>query len=271
MKTILTTALVLTSMMAFTQSKPLPYATGFDNTTDKAGWQEYRLGFKSNNKWGYNNSQNCSAPTALYHDYNVGGNSKDTVKDWFVSPALITKNSGKVKFKVIPTFFGTSFNVWIGTNTKDPANGNYFKLASFNIPSGKQCLDTFVNINAISDTTFIAFQYVGANYNAFGIDDIAVIPDSTTAITELGKLQLSLFPNPTSDQLMITIPAYPAADLQLQVFDLLGRSVLKKDMLANQNETSMQLDTRSLPMGTYLIHLYSKNRLLIAEKFIKTY
>ncbi len=163
------------------QSQSLPYYTGFDSTSQQAGWQEFRLGILSSNKWTYTpsvfSSNPFSLPYALYHDYNASG-STDTVEDWFVSPPLKISTSAKLTLKIFPTIFGTQLGIWLGTGTNNPASGNFIELGYFDLQYTGQWVDTFVNITTITDTGYIAFKYVGSDYNSLVIDNVNIIPDN---------------------------------------------------------------------------------------------
>jgi len=55
---------------------PLPYYTGFDNASEKAGWTEHRKGDNGVYQWQYFNIAPVSAPAVLLHTYPVGGNRR---------------------------------------------------------------------------------------------------------------------------------------------------------------------------------------------------
>src|SRR5688572_3988309 len=80
------TSLLLGSALIL-NAVPLPYYTGFDNSTQQSGWMQFRTGYLGNYQWGYS-GQGYSAPNCLRHDYPVGSSSSDTTIDWFVSPAF---------------------------------------------------------------------------------------------------------------------------------------------------------------------------------------
>ena len=84
---------VLFSSEAMAQT-PLPYYTGFDNASEKAGWTEYRKGDNGLYQWKFININPVSAPGVLLHNYPVGGSVP--TDDWFVSPPFNFSNGGKL-------------------------------------------------------------------------------------------------------------------------------------------------------------------------------
>jgi hypothetical protein len=55
----------------------LPYFTGFDNDSQTAGWQDYRLGAESEfYLWATSSASPFSAPNSLNHTYPVGGSEQ---------------------------------------------------------------------------------------------------------------------------------------------------------------------------------------------------
>ena len=145
----------LTASILFSQGLSLPYYTGFDSPAENAGWKEYRTGFLSSYSWGTNGS--------LSHDYNVGGNSTDTVIDWFVSPPLNFTSPGTITMKVMTGGFSTPFpdncEIWFGTNNSNPSTGNFVLIANLSYMQPQyQWLDTTVSIPFVSDSGYIALN-----------------------------------------------------------------------------------------------------------------
>lgn len=273
-KTLLSIALCcLSTSFSFGQSKPLPYASGFDNTAEKAGWQQYRLGFSSPNKWAYDNSNSCSQPTVLYHDYNVGGKSTDTVKDWYVSPPLKITGPSTLRFKLSTTIFGTAVSVWFAKSIKDPSKGHYIKLldTSFS-PSNRACLDISARLTTIADSGYIAFKYVGSNYNYFSIDNVLIALDSTTGMNnqkESLSLPLQISPNPSNTYLVLDLGMNQAAPLSVQITDITGKELLKKDFSASDAAHSLQLEIKEIPAGLHFISVFKDGQRVASNKFIK--
>src|ERR1035437_10386082 len=71
----------------------LPYYTGFDNASQKAGWTEYRKAATTFSHWGY--SGGYSAPGGIEHDYSPSTGITLT-DNWYVSPAFSITNGGRL-------------------------------------------------------------------------------------------------------------------------------------------------------------------------------
>lgn len=79
-----------------------------------------------------------------------------------------------------------------------------------------------------------------------------------------GKLQLTLFPNPTADVLQVNLENENSENTTYQVFDLTGKSVL----LGNLLQGNSNINIAPLSNGIYLIQLKNRNK-VYAGKFLK--
>ncbi len=257
--------------LTYAQSLPLPYYTGFDSTSEQAGWQEFRLGVLSSNNWGYAGANACSDPLAIYHDYNVSGMATDTVEDWFVSPPLNLSTPAKLTFKISSTMFGTQLGVWLGTGDKNPANGNFTELAHFDLPSVWQpCIDTFVQITTLADTGYLAFWYVGSNFNAFGVDDIMLTPDSANYINgkdDVRNIEVVILPNPLKTTATLSvIGAIPSSDpIEIRVYDLWGQVIIRSSINHDRN---IQLSRGALASALYFVEVIQAGKVLDIKKLL---
>jgi hypothetical protein len=79
------------------------------------------------------------------------------------------------------------------------------------------------------------------------------------------SLMLSAYPNPTSNVIVLQLSNYINQDLTYQLYDLLGKLVLKGEVMLN--ETSISLE--SAKKGTYILKINDKNKELNTFKIIK--
>lgn len=268
MKTLLTFLLqCLTASIVFSQGLSLPYYTGFDSPSEKAGWQQFRTGFLSLYSWGTNSG-------ILFHDYNVGGNSTDTVIDWFVSPPLNFTSPGTITMKVRTGGFSTPFpdncEIWFGTGNPNPATGNFVLIANLSYMQPKyQWLDTSVNVSFVSDSGYIAFKYktIGAFWMDYGIDSIWV--SSPVGINEkenFNKIGVNIFPNPFS--LQTTLQADKIfKGATLIVYNSFVQQIKQIKNISGQTIT---LHRDNLPSGLYFIRLTQNNNVILTEKLVIT-
>jgi len=84
--------------------------------------------------------------------------------------------------------------------------------------------------------------------------------------TEL-NISLSVFPNPTADNLTLQISDYNNEKLSYQLFDMQGKLLNNAQITAQQT----QINTESLPPATYFIHIVNQeNQKVQSFKIIKT-
>jgi len=67
-----------------TAQMSLPYYTGFDNTSEQAGWKEYKKAATTFSNWGYGTFNSYSAPNCVEHDYSPSTGITLT-DNWYVS------------------------------------------------------------------------------------------------------------------------------------------------------------------------------------------
>ena len=77
---------------------------------------------------------------------------------------------------------------------------------------------------------------------------------STSGIKQTQNLNLTVFPNPANDKVLILLPA----DATVSLLDMSGRIVLSQEFSV-ENGNMPILETASLPSGTYLMKALGKN------------
>lgn len=163
---------------------PLPYASGFDNGAQQAGWAQYRTGHLSNYDWVITSAGSVSAPNHLWHDYPVGGAATDTVQDWYVSPPFDFSAGASLTLKVnVYSITGSSLpsdalRIMLLTGSNDPDEAAVSLLADLTplvTSSGDFTQIPAVTIPPTAGTSYIAFYYQATqNWFTPGIDDIAI-------------------------------------------------------------------------------------------------
>ncbi len=229
----------------------LPYYTGFDSPAENLGWQEYRTGFQSLSHW--------TNTSMLAHDYNVGGSMNDTVIDWYVSPPLNFSWYGQMSFKIRVGGFSPAtvdnLEIWIGTNNQNPALGSFSKLANLSLMQPNNIwLDTVIDINQISDSTYIAFKYktIGSAWWTPNIDSLRFWSLSTKINSITNTAPVSIYPNPSKS--LINIKTSDATQIfLLNIYDNLGRLCWSKNI-----QGTAQLAT-NLSSGLYFCTLQNKS------------
>lgn len=256
---VLTSVIFLFCSKLFAQQN-LPYTTGFDSTSQTAGWQEYRKGVTSTFNWGVSNVGGASAPAKLYHDYPVGAATTDTTIDWYVSPALNVSGAGaklSLKYNVYSITGSATpidnFSVWYSTNGSDPATANYQKVADFTdkVGSTTAWLDSANIILNGGGTGHLALRYQAINnWFVISVDDIAITALPASSVSNSSINNISLFPNPAHNYITITNAEGLSADL----YDLSGR-LLKAYKTINGG----QISVAEFEAGTYILELYNND------------
>jgi hypothetical protein len=261
----------ITNISVFAQGLTLPYTTGFDTQAQKAGWQEFRTGFLSSYNWGYGGSD-LSSPTCVSHDYNVGANETDTVIDWFVSPALNFTTFGKITINVksggFSQPFPDGFEVWFGTNIKNPANGNFTLIANLSaMEPANTWVDTTIGIPFSSDSGYIALKYktIGAAWRVYAFDDITISEDPL-AIHQLNNLEngINVFPNPSAGSITIH-SEIEFKNANITLYNMQGQKLID---FKNVNTTSFQIPKMDLSSGIYFINIKENNMLIATKKLV---
>ncbi len=263
---VLTFAIFLLCSKLFAQQN-LPYTTGFDSTSQTAGWQEYRKGVTSTFSWGVSNAGGVSAPAKLYHDYPVGAATTDTTIDWYVSPALNVSGTGaklSLKYNVYSITGSATpidnFSVWYSTNGSDPATANYQKVADLTgkVGSSTAWLDSADIILNGGGTGYLALRYQAINnWFVVSVDDIAITALPASSISNSSIDNITVYPNPSHTYLTLT----NADGLRASLYDLNGR------LLKDYNTISGgQISITEFEAGTYILELYNNNTKVATQK-----
>jgi hypothetical protein len=270
MKTIVTILLsILSVSFCHAQGLTLPYTTGFDSPTQKAGWQQFRLGNDPTSySWSY--AGGGFSATCVSHDYNVGASATDTIRDWFVSPPLnITTPSTltlKVKTGGFSTPFPDSFEVLFSSKKQNPASGNYTVIAnlSYMLPQ-YQWLDTVLNIPTVTDSGYIAFKYktISAAWSTYAFDNIMVAEPVSVHSNAIG-ISMRSYPNPLTSETTINT-SMPLANATITVYNNTGELVKQLDDLSGQKFT---LHRDNLSNGIYYLRLIQDNKVIGTNKLI---
>lgn len=88
----------------------------------------------------------------------------------------------------------------------------------------------------------------------------------TTGIDEIGiKLEMVVYPNPTSDFLILEVKEYLDADLRYELTDIKGNSLFNKNLTGPKSEINLT----ELANATYFLTVYNRSQILKTFKIIK--
>ncbi|MBX7051954.1 MAG: T9SS type A sorting domain-containing protein [Flavobacteriales bacterium] len=127
-------------------------------------------------------------------------------------------------------------------------------LTDFYVPAGNEWENVPLTFVPQSDEIIIAFQNRGHYGNAIYVDNINVVTYVSVAENEILTV-LKTYPNPVEDYCVIEIANANGEQLQLEVFDALGKVVFTETHVSSGVNTSKKIDTTSFAPGIYYIHL----------------
>ncbi len=271
--TLMVLGAVLLGKVLNGQTVSLPYFTGFDNTTQKAGWVEYKKGGTLTGGWDYTTTNYgvYSMPQSLWQIYSTSEN----VDNWFVSPAFLIPAGGKVDS------VRYMFN---GMSVPDPADTVAIYLLKGSADpalAAKTLLFDIRGTDYVNDNTYrkkvnmalaatnatcrlaIRFKCTAGTWLQTYFDNIAISANTATGVKEIDLTSggISLYPNPAKETLVVTAPAA----FVKQTFQVISSNgALLKEFEAEQH-TSINIS--QLAPGTYFI--CPKNKPGLSQKFVK--
>ena len=152
----------------------------------------------------------------------------------------------------------------------DAHNGRFCVTPEY--PNGMYCYFATVDSNWNSSYPYV----VGPTfYGTIKAAKVTSVPSGTTTYMpptgienlNLETTQLSIFPNPTSDLLMIQLIGITNENLSIELLDLTGRLVATTTLL--QGSTIAYFDTKVLYSGQYLVKI-SNSKTEITKKVVVT-
>jgi hypothetical protein len=161
--------------------------------------------------------------------------------------------------KLIPVFDGSS--IWgqasFDNTSNNPDNPND---PPQDVSAGEQTTDEMM-------IGFFA-------YTEYQPGDEDVVLDSTILETVAPPLPLEnlleLYPNPAADEVFISVHSFPAGNANLEIYNSMGKQVLKKSIELNQQGISkLSLDVSSLEMGYYQVKVAGNGK-VVSKSFIKS-
>jgi hypothetical protein len=118
--------------------------------------------------------------------------------------------------------------------------------------------NTFATIAKLAGNT-TAYEHVQPNqntnqYRVIGYDknNVATISNAVT-LTKIVSQEVTVYPNPTYDNITISIVALKAATANIKLLDQLGKLIIETDAPIIKGTNNKQIDMKDLPAGTYYL------------------
>lgn len=246
---------LLTSLLVFltlglSAQVDLPYYTGFDDASERAGWRIYRTGENALANWAIGTVGGFSPTSAINHDYapSTGATLAD---DWYVSPGFLLPEGGTLD-SVRYYFSGFSvpadddtIGIFLLTGSQDPeAASSITLLADFRgdeyVADATYRLLNEIALAPTPDSAFIAIRYrnaeVSSRWLTVRFDNIAISSQTTAVDPPLQGLIMSLYPNPANDVVNI-VHADEAGVIVMR--DYRGRVIQQMKIATGQTMTSI--------------------------------
>ena len=100
------------------------------------------------------------------------------------------------------------------------------------------------------------------------MDKCKIINVSQVGIFDAISEYLNLYPNPVADQTTIVIPE-SINDLKgITLYNTLGEQINTNGLITNTSGTTLQLNTKALPAGTYTIKIANGSKMYVGQ-FVK--
>lgn len=269
----------------------LPYTEGFENTSAfSTNWYSFGTAL---NKWELTNSTAYSGNNCVKIE-NINNNSAtvtELVSSTFdltaiPNPSLVWKSayakkvSGNSNDQLIvysSTDCGASWQI-VGIKTVNnlssaPATNNSFFPSD--TTQWKEHKLVFNSTLASSNNVKLKFYFKSNGGNNFYIDDINLVTNITTSLSEINPLEsISIFPNPTNkENTTITyLLSNPVKSLRVVLKDVLGNDVA--NIINNQSfsagKYTLTLDKdKKLAAGMYFIEFNADNNIKVEKLIVK--
>lgn len=198
------------------------------------------------------------------------------IESWLISPALNTTNYDKLNFSFDFASYGEGIelNVFYSKNfIGNIENTTWEHLKSVDMQQSNWEWNNTgdMEINNFSDTLFIGLQMktTGEQHLQFYIDNFKVTGIITnTDIISRVEDELKIYPNPISNQSVISFENHNYENVNISIFDIQGRLIsVLTDKKLNKGIYQFTISKSILNSGMYFLKL-STNRGVLTKKFI---
>lgn len=189
-----------------------------------------------------------SAQTATDNDKLQVYSSSNCGKSW----QLRYSKSGTSALKTVTPYYTTS-HIPVAGSTE-------WRQENINLPN-----------NWGTNPIRFKFAFTSGGGNNIFIDDININTPIVTGLnTQKSENDISLFPNPSSNEFFISYNLANNASLDIEVIDVLGKIVITQNNLkVLGGKNTYKTDTKNLTEGIYIVRVKQENKIIYTGKFIK--
>lgn len=87
----------------------------------------------------------------------------------------------------------------------------------------------------------------------------AVVPATSSEDILKEKIDWAVFPNPTSDQIIVGGDLPESGDYQVHLFDMQGKNIIQQDMKVNHGQFNITMNLQKIPQGMYVAKIVDDN------------
>jgi Secretion system C-terminal sorting domain/Bacterial pre-peptidase C-terminal domain len=160
--------------------------------------------------------------------------------------------AGAISTKIATSANGNTTTESITYNTQTTAKTYYLRVYGYG--------------SAFSNALCYNLLAQASNVNFVKADPIAAIVEKPTNEVVLLE-QLSLFPNPTKDEVNVRFLATKAGNYDVVLYNSTGKAILTQKVQFNEGENGASFDVLTLPRGLYIVKVSNEEE-LFSQKVI---
>ena len=146
---------------------------------------------------------------------------------------------------------------WFVNGTTTGNSGEFFTVN--NLAEGDKVTAVLSVTEECTTAPSITSDEINIDFSECNIVGVETIVDNKN---------ISIFPNPAAEKFEINLTDFNG-EMDINIYDLYGRSFFQKEIFINQNSFSVTVDCQSFPAGTYFIRLKGENTRNLTRVIVK--
>lgn len=162
----------------------------------------------------------------------------------------------------------SSNSVYFYTTPKNPDNSYFWTVTGGNLVTLQGASQAMVTWTSFGAGSITVTESSPSGCNTVS-DPLEVTIEDCTGLPENETGPLSLFPNPTDDELTIRAEAGKPGTFQLLVINSFGQPVLQKEIRSLNQRIDVTISTAALPAGVYSVKVIAAEGKVYEGKVVK--
>ncbi len=234
-------------------------------------------GFPIYGAYGYTNPLDATTPikriTPSYRLRNISARTTLPNGTAAVGPTLTEmvqiQGPGQPQIQAVLGAYLEDFEYVTGLGDLDENNGRFCKTPEY--PNGIYCYFATIDENHKPVYPYILGKYyhgvVQASTKATINETVTkYTPALSVSSNNLEQIGLSLFPNPSSDLVVVQSYAPVVSDLKIELFDINGKLILAETLI--QGSTMCYLNIETVYSGIYFVKISDDNKSITKKVFV---